>query len=726
MHQPLADADVLDATRRIVEVERLYARVRSAGQPTLDRLTHLAARTTGSAAGAIFLCGSAVLPIASSDPDPDAVAAIAVGVRLHLHARIVTTGASVMVDAASTPGGHHAQDGTHADGVIAAYLGVPLCAPSGMVLGVLAVQAPGPRQWTDDDRATLEDLAVLAQDALAAIDLRHGAADIDRRFADLVNSVDAIVWESDVNAEYFTFISRRAETLLGYSIERWMQVPDTWKDLIHPDDRERVVRLCSDAVQACRDHAFDYRVIAADGRVVWFHDRVFVELADGVPVRLRGVMVDITANKEAELLIRESEARLAALVSHAADMVAIVNADLTVWWVSPAVEPLLGVPSDVVMGSHVLEWMHPDDLAHVTEQLQRVVQESGHVEHLIYRVHHLQGETRWVETTAMNLLHDPAVAGIVCNARDITARVLAREEREHREQQLRTVIETSYDIISRFDRHMRHVFVNRAAAAFVGLEAESLLGMRVDELGGPAEETQHFIAALEQVFASGEALRIETEHVTPTGTLVFASHLLPERSVDGEIETVLAISRDVTEDRRHADALQHQVFHDHLTGLPNRVLLSDRIGAASRAAATSNIAFAVLFIDLDGFKQVNDTWGHAVGDALLREIAQRLQRSVRPTDTAARLAGDEFGVVFPGIGDAHAAMRRAEQLLERLREPIEMQGVVATVTPSIGIVLGAAGDASEDLLRRADTAMYAAKRDGRNRIYLEQSERASA
>lgn len=127
----------------------------------------------------------------------------------------------------------------------------------------------------------------------------------------------------------------------------------------------------------------------------------------------------------------------------------------------------------------------------------------------------------------------------------------------------------------------------------------------------------------------------------------------------------------------------------------------------------------MLFIDLDGFKQVNDTWGHAVGDALLREVAQRLQRSVRPTDTAARLAGDEFGVVFPGIGDAHAAVRRAEQLLERLREPIEIQGLSATVTPSIGIVLAAAGDASEDLLRRADTAMYAAKRDGRNRIYLE-------
>ena len=725
MHQPTADAEVVEEVRRIVEVERLCARAHASGQAALDRLVNLAARVTGDSSAVIVMRGSTLVPIAFSESEAGGrVIATDHSLQQALHERVLATGAPVAVDAVSKSGTHF--DGAHADGVLAAYLGVPLLTSSGTALGVLAVQSAGPRHWSDDDRANLVDLAVLTADALETIDLRHGAADTDRRFADLVNGLDAIVWESDVNAEFFSFISRHAETLLGYPVARWLDVADTWKHLIHPDDRERVVALCSAAVQTCQDHAFDYRVNAADGRVVWLHDRVFVEHQNGVPQRLRGIMVDITATKEAELIVRESEARLAALVAHAADLVGILNADLTVRWVSPAVELLLGAGVDDVIGTSTLMWIHADDVAETTAVFQRVTRVPGQVDHLTYRVQNVQGQSRWVETTVTNLLHDAAVQGIVCNVRDIHAWVLARDEREHREQQLRAIVESSYDIIARFDRHLRYVYVNQAAARITGYESAHFVGKRVHEMSWPTDVAEQLATSLDDVFSTGEARRIEFERDLPAGRLVFSCQLLPERSIDGDVETVLAISRDVTEDRRHADALQHQVFHDHLTGLPNRVLLSERIGAASRAAAATHTPFAVLFIDLDGFKQVNDTWGHAVGDALLSEVAQRLQRSVRPTDTAARLAGDEFGVVFPGIGDAHAALRRAEQLLERLREPIELQGLVATVTPSIGIVMGVAGDSSEDLLRQADTAMYAAKRDGRNRIYLEQPDRTSA
>lgn len=189
MHQPVADADVLDEARRIADVERLYTRARSSGQPTLDRLTGLATRATSSAAAVILLHGATFLLIAPSDADA-AGALIGSGYR-HLHQRVLATGAAVMVEAASASATE--QDGVHADGVLSAYLGVPLLRPTGAVLGVLAVQASGPRRWSDADRSNLDDLAALAVDALEAIDLRHGAATTDRRFADLVNSLDAIV-----------------------------------------------------------------------------------------------------------------------------------------------------------------------------------------------------------------------------------------------------------------------------------------------------------------------------------------------------------------------------------------------------------------------------------------------------------------------------------------------------------------------------------------------------
>lgn len=171
--------------------------------------------------------------------------------------------------------------------------------------------------------------------------------------------------------------------------------------------------------------------------------------------------------------------------------------------------------------------------------------------------------------------------------------------------------------------------------------------------------------------------------------------------------------------KRYAFELQHQAFHDPLTNLPNRLLFSDRLEHALARASRGTMAVAVLFLDLDGFKQVNDRCGHVVGDRLLQAVATRMQQTVRVGDTVARLGGDEFVVLIEDIDDVDLARGLADRLATTLSQPFIMNGVEHSISVSIGIGYCPAGDSRvEDLLREADRAMYQAKASGNGRYEL--------
>ena len=176
--------------------------------------------------------------------------------------------------------------------------------------------------------------------------------------------------------------------------------------------------------------------------------------------------------------------------------------------------------------------------------------------------------------------------------------------------------------------------------------------------------------------------------------------------------------RNVTNRAMAEEALrdaQHRALHDPLTGLPNRVLLLDRLGQACARLRRSGGRLLVMFVDLDRLKLVNDTWGHETGDDLLVQVGRRLDQAVRPDDTVARLGGDEFVVVCPDIGDSEMHRDLPERLRETLARPVPLGRATVTVTASIGVVVAGENADPADVLRRADSAMYRAKRAGGNR-----------
>lgn len=250
---------------------------------------------------------------------------------------------------------------------------------------------------------------------------------------------------------------------------------------------------------------------------------------------------------------------------------------------------------------------------------------------------------------------------------------------------------------------------NRRACELYGLARQALIGTSMHALSQDVDQGQHH---LQRLLTHGRSENFETvqfraDH-TPLALSINASLI----DFQGR-PAILSINRDITERKAFAAQLQHQAFHDALMGLPNRALVRDRVQQALARAQRTGQHLAVLMLDLDRFKVVNDTWGHTLGDQLLVAVAQRLHACVRPGDTVARLGGDEFLVVLEEVEDVGVVTAIAERMLTALGARFRLDGREIMITPSIGIVLSTGAETAPDaLLRAADLAMYHAKANG--------------
>lgn len=286
---------------------------------------------------------------------------------------------------------------------------------------------------------------------------------------------------------------------------------------------------------------------------------------------------------------------------------------------------------------------------------------------------------------------------------------------QKRESDLRTLTEHIPDLVFEGDRIGRCQFANRRFAEFFGIASERLLGAHISGLIGDAavrELVPYLRAALKGDVVEFVARRRDRQHQWHA----FDVTLVPKHAADGrQVVGWYGLMHDVTKREATASELREQATHDPLTGLANRLFLDDRLAHAVDRARRANTRLAVLLIDLDHFKEVNDSQGHAAGDRLLREIARRIEGAVRAADTVARIGGDEFVVLIEGVASAEATRPVTAKILAELARPVALGEVEAQVGGSIGIaVYPDSGATAEALLQAADSAMYDAKAAGRN------------
>ncbi len=284
----------------------------------------------------------------------------------------------------------------------------------------------------------------------------------------------------------------------------------------------------------------------------------------------------------------------------------------------------------------------------------------------------------------------------------------ARAEAEAANERLRDLIQASPLPISTLDLEGKVRTWNTAA--------EQTFGFSTDEVVGspekiPDEDRDSWQESL-RTASRGEpvtGLEIRRHHKDGSPLDLIAS-IAPLRDAGGQVTGFVTISADITARKRAEEALAHQAMHDALTGLPNRLLLQDRLEQAARAAQREMEGFALLFMDLDGFKTVNDTYGHHAGDLLLQQVAARVRSALRNSDSVARLGGDEFAVLLVNSGIEGASLT-AEKILSSLSKPIRVEGMQLNIRASFGIaIFPEHSDTVSGLMQHADAAMYGAKR----------------
>ncbi len=427
-----------------------------------------------------------------------------------------------------------------------------------------------------------------------------------------------------------------------------------------------------------------------------------------------GVVQDITEQREAEESLRYREQYFRALLENASDLITILDLDGIILYQSLSSERLLGWPPDALIGQDFYRLQHDDDRENFYQTLQETLKEEGSTASVQNRLRHRDRHWCNFESLCHNLIDNPVVGGIVITSRDVSERRRVEAALKRERALFQQLFHNSPSGIVIIDDTDRIVDVNRGFVDLFQFETKEITGKPLADFIVPDNLAQE-AAQLSEMVYERRTISHETVRQRKDGSTVDVSVLgYPIELAEGRIGA-FGLYSDITERKRAERKLYHDAFHDALTGLPNRTLLVERLERdLRRAKRRPAYQFALLFIDLDRFKEINDSHGHAAGDQLLIDTAMRLEGCLRPGDTTARLAGDEFTILLEDVQEVAIATRVADRILEELKRPFEIAGQSIEISGSLGMVFGTAGyERAEELIRDADVAMYRAKSRGK-------------
>ncbi|MDD0815012.1 EAL domain-containing protein [Curvibacter sp. HBC28] len=499
---------------------------------------------------------------------------------------------------------------------------------------------------------------------------------------------------------------------------------------VAPEYQARFRELLRRCVQEQRAFQEELEVVRGDGRRIWVQAMAEPVLSNGQVDRVRGVIRDIDEAKRSLDRLRQSEDRFARIFRAIPDPMGISRkSDGHYLDVNPAWEQTMGVPrQEALCGQSVVE-MGLYTLAERTA-LVEAANATGMLNAFEINFTSRDGQVH----TALQSMQTIEVDGVECwlfGLKDITERKRAERLVQEREALLSLTIEAA--ALALWDLNMITVEVtgDRHWRELRGLPA--LAGENPSEHWNDVvhpDDRQTAMAALARHQANPSQpfdVTLRLRHADGGSRWVRNLGRVIAHSSRGTPLRMVGVALDVTRQREQEDQLQKMAHFDALTGLPNRVQLAQALDHAMLQARQHGNLLGVAYLDLDGFKPVNDRLGHGIGDQLLIEIGRRLQAAIRPQDLVARLGGDEFVILLSNPGCLSDCETMLKRLMNRMAEPVLLEGERLGVTASIGLTLFPNDDADADaLLRHADQAMYLAKQAGRNRIHLFDAERERA
>jgi len=420
-----------------------------------------------------------------------------------------------------------------------------------------------------------------------------------------------------------------------------------------------------------------------------------------------------------------------ALVKVSPDLIAVIDASGALKYASPAAEAMLGYGGTEIIGKSAFDLVHPVDQIGALEGFASTLSSSDSLAlPLLVRLQHADCTWLATEIIGTNHLDDPEIEGMVLNIRDVSESMRTEEALRESEERYRLIVELAREGICVVDAAGNTTFANHALVDLLGTTVTEMLGRSLFDFIHE-DERADARSRIEREAHAAHTPADETVHpgngehdvrlVTLDDRLVWARvRSSAMRRHDGTYLGAIMFVTDVTERRALEQRLAEEALRDPLTGVANRTELFEVLTPILEQGALT----AALYVDLDGFKEVNDKFGHTLGDDLLCSVAARVRGAIREVDTLARVGGDEFVVICRELDATEEAVTIGRRIREVLGQPFRLAVGSVRIDASIGIAFGRAPDA-DGLIARADQALYRAKRKGRGRIEIELDEAAA-
>ena len=566
-------------------------------------------------------------------------------------------------------------------------------------------------RYTEKDK---EVLVFVAQHVASALEQKRkddALRDSERRYRQMFENTRAVQWLIDPDTGAIVDANMAACDYYGYTRDE-LRAMKVWDINVRG---EELVRPEMSRAKSQEVSTFNFRHMKANGEI---RD---VEVHSG-PVDAGGrkllysIIHDVTDRRRAETARQQSEEKYRVIFDYAPVGIYQSTRDGMIVTANLALARMLGYDVEDLLTRNLERDIYFDPSQR--EELIRSFEPFGYANNVELRWRRKDGTSIWVQLTAHAIRSPLGTTYFEGFVYDITERKHAEEARAHAEETLRkqsAAMTASMDGIGILDGRLDFTYANDSLAKLYGYPGpEEMIGRNFCDLYEPHEQVRLITSIMPQVQQEGrwrgEATGLRADHVN------FPQEMsLTAISNDG----IVCVVRDITE-RTYAEAqIKHLAYHDALTNLPNRLLFKDRLSVALSHAHREGTSLAVLFLDLDRFKVINDSLGHNIGDQLLQAVAARIQACVRDSDTVARLGGDEFTILLPRLLRSQDVAPVANKIIEAVRYPFHIEGREFFITTSIGIsVYPEDGSDAETLIKNADTAMYQAKELGRDNYQL--------
>jgi diguanylate cyclase (GGDEF)-like protein/PAS domain S-box-containing protein len=535
----------------------------------------------------------------------------------------------------------------------------------------------------------------------------------------LLQTTKAVPWRMDVESGLFSYMGPQVEKLLGYPANTWENL-QTWAERIHPQDRDWALSRCQEWTAEGRDHDFEYRALHANGETLWLRDAVTViKDEQGRAVELAGLFIDISEQKRGEEQLRRSEEQYRSVIKTSGDGFWHTDMEGYLLETNEAYARLSGYRVDELVGMHISDLEAYEKPKETASHIEKIIRDGADI---FETQHRRKDGTVWDVEISTSFSHDYGGHFFVF-CRDIS-------ERKRTQQEMRLIAEVFKNtsegiVITKPDGTI--IDVNPAYCEITGYSREEMIGAKPSKIKSDRHDKEFYHhmwqSLVEKGYWVGEIWdRRKNGEVFPKWLNINAV-----RDEHGGLTHYVGTFSDISVLKGIEKELEYMAYYDPLTGLPNRLLFKDRLESELKSCQRFDNHCAVLFLDLDRFKLINDTLGHTAGDELLIEVARRIEQSVRSNDTVARLGGDEFTLLLSQLKNPDAAAGVAQNLIEQLAQPITLQDNPLRVGASIGIAIYPEdGDNFTTLTRHADAAMYEAKAQGRGQYrffsdYMDQS-----